>query len=468
MEYRIIDPSLSFLEQERVIRGWSRAKVEELTGVPKDTLYKLERGDIHKPGTETLAPLCTLYGKSPATLGFAGSYDVLSGVTIERFIMADSVRRLLLGDLTSKLTSLVNLWPKRDRRYGELQGAINKVVVDYNMVAGSDSIYMTRRDVALTSLVLIPIRLCNLDTEEGLQRAKKLETDTDILLAHSAAGIAACWHLRRGQDPRSVQDAISLYVPILQPLLFSPSEAYRKAAANLLNQCLTLKGSLARDLDKSHQAIAYNEQAIQYGIIAEDPIAQALAHRMQSNVYYYQKNYKQAQVSAEQAAALIDHNMDTTIQSFIYTGLASAQAAAGKPDQALPTLKQALNLFDPTVLPPVYVQFSYEIMQYNAGRVYRDSRKYGEAAKSFDQATTAWDASALGKIQDSIARVDVEACRNDQPRNMQLCIDLWTQGITDAKALGSELFIQEARECYNLLCAAWPREDAVQELHQHL
>ena len=51
VEYRIIDPSLSSLEQERVIRGWSRAKVEELTGVPKDTLYKLERGDIHKPST---------------------------------------------------------------------------------------------------------------------------------------------------------------------------------------------------------------------------------------------------------------------------------------------------------------------------------------------------------------------------------------------------------------------------------
>jgi tetratricopeptide (TPR) repeat protein/transcriptional regulator with XRE-family HTH domain len=467
VKYKIIDPSLSLLEQERELRGWSREDVEKLTGIPASSLYKWEKG-LCKPDDDNIALLCKLYGKSPEALGLAGKHGVGIGVTIERVTMTDHVRRLLLGDLTSTLTSLVNLWPKRDRRYGELQGAINKAVVDYNTMASSESVYITRRDAALTGLALIPIRLCGLDTTEGLRKAKKPETDIDTLLKHSAAGIAACWNLRRGKDLRSVQEIISLYVPILQPILFSQSEAHCKASAGLLTQSLMLKGSLARDLTNSHVAIAYNEQAIQYSIIAEDPIAQALAHRMQSNVYYVQKNFVQALASAEQAATFLDPNMDTSIQSFIYTGLASSQAAGGKPDQALSSLKQALNLFDPTVLPPAHIQFSHEIMEFNCGRVYRDTGKYAEAAKSLNQAMTASDASALGKIQDSIACAGIEACRNDQTRNMQLCIDLWTQGITGARELDSQLFIQEARECYPLLCAAWPREQEVEKLRRHL
>jgi hypothetical protein len=51
---------------------------------------------------------------------------------------------------------------------------------------------------------------------------------------------------------------------------------------------------------------------------------------------------------------------------------------------------------------------------------------------------------------------------------MQLCIDLWMQGIAGAKEVDSKHYIDEARQLYDLLRVAWPGEDAVKKLQQHI
>jgi len=72
--------------------------------------------------------------------------------------------------------------------------------------------------------------------------------------------------------------------------------------------------------------------------------------------------------------------------------------------------------------------------------------------------------SALGAIEERIKYAKTEVSRDDQARNMDLCITLLTEAITGARELKSQRYKQKARECYNLLRVAWPREQAVKTL----
>jgi hypothetical protein len=47
---------------------------------------------------------------------------------------------------------------------------------------------------------------------------------------------------------------------------------------------------------------------------------------------------------------------------------------------------------------------------------------------------------------------------------MDLCITLLTEAIIGAHELNSKRYQHEAREVYDLLRIAWPREDAIKQL----
>ena len=87
----------SQLEQERRNRRWSRAYVEEISGISPATLSDAEKGK-HEPNTGTREELCRLYGKTPAQLGLEKSDRIGVGHTNaptsqEEPPMSDLIRR---------------------------------------------------------------------------------------------------------------------------------------------------------------------------------------------------------------------------------------------------------------------------------------------------------------------------------------------------------------------------------------
>src|SRR5579864_6505956 len=155
----------SLLRQEREKRGWSRAKVEALTErrIPASSLERWEEGKSW-PRSDAIEELCRLYGKSAKELGLDRSSDIIvvgntnAPTSQGETPMSETIRRAAFYDLGSKLSSLIDVWPKRNYHYEELQGEINKAILD--APTGQDSFYEVSRRQVLKSVGLVPIQLC--------------------------------------------------------------------------------------------------------------------------------------------------------------------------------------------------------------------------------------------------------------------------------------------------------------------
>src|SRR5437667_4522360 len=276
----------SILKQERLNRGWSYDTVEVRTGIPQRSQENAENG-YHFPRQHYIELYCKLDGKTAGELGLVRAINC-GRITVgnnaptsqEEQPMSDLIRRFALSDLGSYLIGLVSTWPRRNHHYGELQEGINKAITDHTTLVGQDATSALNRRQALMSLGLIPIQLIG-----GRPITDVKKADADTLLPHCAAGITSCWYLRRGKDLLFVSDLTSSYISILQPLISSRSEMHRKAAAGLLAQCFTLKSKLADALQYDVQAIAYEEEAIRYAVMADNVTEQAIANREMALLY---------------------------------------------------------------------------------------------------------------------------------------------------------------------------------------
>jgi tetratricopeptide (TPR) repeat protein len=453
---------MSLLKQERIIRHWSRAYVEKLTNIPQRSLENWEEG-IAFPRSENIETLCELYKKSAEQLELVKSHGIM-GATITVYApqegtpMSDIIRREVFCDLGSKLSSLIDIWPKRNYHYEELQGEINKAIFDYNAFAGKDGIYEVNRRQVLKSVGLVPIQLCaGLD---GIINLKKAKADTDTVLKHCAAGIAVCWYMRRGKELVFTNDLVSEYVKVLQHLAYSKSEAHQKAAATLLAQCFMLKSHLGFENE-----LAFVERAIYYSDLSADPATQALAYRRRAYEHWELKNYKDALLDAEKGYGLARSNkaIHPIIHSITAAGLSLCQAAYGHTDDAKRSLQEARNLFGPT-MPVPSMSYTESILTAVAGAVHRHSGNFDEATKLYEKSLAIPDISALGAVQQRINYALTEVSRDDKPRDMDLCVQLLTEGITGARELDSEQYIRKAHACYDILRLVWQHEQAIKTL----
>lgn len=452
----------SRLKQERLRRGWSRPQVEELTGgkISVPSLERWEQGRA-RPRDESIMQLCNLYEKTPEDLMLDGSHDIM-GTTITVYAsqegitpMSETLRRIVSSNLGSRLSGLIDTWPHRNYRYEELQCEMSRAITDHHAVGEATNEYACHQ--ALVDTALVPIQL-------RLMSGKKI--DTGILLKHCAAGITACWYLRRGRDLDFVAEIASEYIQILRLPVSSNSEAYRKAGAGLLAQCFTLKGKLINVLEYSMQGRVYQEEAIRYSDLSGQAGVQTLAYREMAYLYWQKEEYSQA-LSYAEAAARCARNADSSMQSYALSALAYCRSATEEGASALSTLEQAQNLFDSSML-PLTIPYSASILSMSVGTTHFHVGNYQTAASFYEASMASPDVSALGLVQASIKRATIEAYRDDGPRDMELAINHWERGIIGAKELGSKQFKQEARKTYTLLVAAWPREDAVKKLRLHL
>ncbi len=454
---------MSLLKQERIIRHWSRAYVEKLTNIPQRSLENWEEG-IAFPRSENIETLCELYKKSAEQLELVKSHGIM-GTTITVYApqegtpMSEIIRREVFCDLGSRLSSLIDIWPKRNYHYGELQAEINKAIFDHHALAGKGSIYEVNRRQVLKSVGLVPIQLCaGLD---GVINLRKAKADTDTLLKHCAAGVAVCWYMRRGKELVFTNDLVSEYVKVLQQLMYSKSEAHQKAAATLLTQCFRLKGSLSRDLES--EGDAHYLEAVRYAEISGSSTEQAITQRIIGTYYLWNDRYTLSLPYAEKAYGIMKSHQDMSrnARSYIASGLSLCQSANGK--EAKTSLKEGLDLFDPTDSMPS-MPFSESILTAVAAAVHQHIGNWQESIDLYKKSLIIPDISALGSVQTRINYAKTEVNRDDKPRDMGLCVQLLTEGIAGAKELGSERYIREARACYNLLRLVWQHEQAIKTL----
>jgi len=161
--------------------------------------------------------------------------------------------------------------------------------------------------------------------------------------------------------------------------------------------------------------------------------------------------------------------MPPIVRSYVYAGLATYQARVGQKDEALRSLQVAHTSYfaQPANEPaPIWVDHNLATMFSNDGRTHMNLNMYKDAQSAFEKIIHDSNSSPHKVSEASINRVLAEVDRDDQPRDMNLCIALWTQGIQGAIVHHDELQFSTALQGYAAMRAAWPREQKIKELKE--
>jgi hypothetical protein len=294
----------------------------------------------------------------------------------------------------------------------------------------------------------------------------------ETVLHHCTPGVIASWELSRSKELALALSTISSYIPTLQHLVqYVSSSQQRKDAAHLQVQCLLMKTRLVRDLQNSHASLPYALQAKQYSEVAADPILQILAVRTLACSQYFANQWEQAATTVKQASHILTLQRDTPIppivRSYVHSGLATYQAQIKQKDTALQSLQvmhtsyYAQSSAEP---PPIWVDHSLTNLFCNDGLTHMHLNMYKDACFAFEKMTHNSGSRPQKVHEASINRALVEINRDDQPRDMALCIAYWTQGIQGAIALHDELHFNIALQAYTAMRAVWPTESRIKEL----
>jgi len=266
----------------RHARHLSQDEVAAQLGVSKPTVHRWEKaGDVPQP--LHLRKLCDLFGKSAADLGFSEppseptedssatqtSTDLYHEAEREPSVLVAFRQRHLVSRLMIQIWN----WPPDDARYQKLQWLILSEL-EGNAVSND----ISRRD-ALRFLALVPVDMLGLSRFGAVFKRPFSYED---ILKYCAAGIVACWKLRKEKELAFADLSVSAYIPTLQAMLKTATLPQRKAAADLLAQCFLLKAPLAWHLSTTDNAATYARQAETYSIVAENRLLQVVALKMQA------------------------------------------------------------------------------------------------------------------------------------------------------------------------------------------
>jgi len=455
------------LSAARHKKHWILEEASERVGVDVNTLHKWEKGKA-VPRASNIQRLCEVYGCSAEALGFEVEMLQPSGVVLSSESTRTTSEPLPFfnSDPTMRLLRLARV----SRPYREMQCEFRAILEDTAM--NTDP--MSRRD-AICRLALFPLITWNLSP-----LFVNLSHAAEDILTGCKAGIIACWELRKGKELSAVAGALSSYIPTLKHIATTaPSTRNRKEAADLLAQCFLLKAVLSWNVATPTDGIYYAQEAETYSKSVEQPLLQVLALRMQAASLCYANQWDQALHTAQQAKHVLDTTSKELIpplaHSYVYAGLATYQAYHGQKQDALTSLKKAHATFfeQPTTeTVPLWIDHSIGNLLLNDGLAHVHLGLYREAADSFDQIRVDHTNDVtipLGcRVEALIEQATVEVSRDDQPRDMDKCIALWTQGIEGAKSLQSNKEFNNALMAHTAMRAAWPSEPRIKELRAYI
>jgi transcriptional regulator with XRE-family HTH domain len=451
----------------------SQEEVGRKLGVSKSTVYRWEKkGDVPQP--YHIRQLCELYAMSARDLGFPEFTDDVQTIT-------DNDTAQELGDdildafrrqhVMRRIEIRIWDWPRRDARYHLLQIAILAELKDDG---NTMDLVMSRRDV-LRSLALIPIDWSKLSAQEAI-----FKRPVEDILVQCAAGIVACWELRKGDELAFTDQTVSKYIPTLKAIARTAPHAQRKAAADLLVQCLLLKSTLAWNISTTGTALSYAQEAEAYCATAENSLLHIAALRLKAAAFWYNNQWQQALHAAEQAKYLLEERdrkepIPQLAHSYVYAGLATYQAYHGRKEDALLSLQKAHITFfaqsDDEMI-PLWIDHSVGNLFLNDGSTHAHLGLYGGAIDALGLIDTRYrddPAIPLGcRVEAVLDQVTAEMSRDDGGRDMQHCITLWKKGIQGAKRLQSNKKFNDAIQAYRTMQAVWPGEKQVKDLREYI
>jgi transcriptional regulator with XRE-family HTH domain len=482
--------SVEWLESAMIERNWTQSYVAEQMDVDPTTIRKWLRG-VHRPQPRQFYRLCTLF-EHPLPPGFPIKEDAVSERSAEgerqtspvavnpaekqvREIQAptreDAYTRFQAINRTTPLLALVSTWSLRNvnARYHALQAFLVRELEQKDNTIMQE--HPINRRNALRCLASWPIELYGL----SLILPSMLHAPEEFL-SQCAAGITACWYLRKGKDLAFVSDTVSRYIPTLKKIVSIGKGTLRTDAAELLAQCLLLKGLCVNHTHGDPLAsLRYTKEAETYSELAENPMLAVVAVRLQANAYDYADNWVQAMHAAEKAKYIIetagDSSLPSLVQSFVYVGLANYQAHCEQEQEALTSLRLAEDAFIASKdesSPPVWVDHNEANLLLMSGLTYYYLDNQEEAIKSLARIDALADTRETARAESLIAQVMAEIGRNDKPRNMEFCIENWQKGVQGAVAIRSKSRLNEARTAYIAMRAAWPGEQRIKDLRDYI
>jgi transcriptional regulator with XRE-family HTH domain/tetratricopeptide (TPR) repeat protein len=466
------------LAAAREQKHWTQEDAAERFGVAVQTIWRWESGQSF-PRAHFLRQICEEYGMSAEELGLVrdtkdsqkaqkrapviqAQVQAPSPLFDAPDVVGKSYAAFRATNAILHFLHIIQSWPVHTARYHDLQAVIALEVEDNSMMQEP----LNRRE-ALRALAGLSIELCSLSALMPV-----LKHPVEEILPRIAAGITACWYLRRGKDLTFASEMVSAYIPTLQEIVrIASEEPQRKAAADLAAQSLLLKATLVRHVDGSNAAAIYAQQAENYGEVAENRLLQILALRTQAAIYDYGNLHEQALRVAQKAKYLLEMSNDPSIpplaHSYVYAGLATYQGYLGKKQDALTSLKKAHATFfaqshaEPV---PIWIDHGETNLILNDGLTYYYLDMHKEALDTFAQAETKKKQDLTSYAEILLSEVLAEVSRSDKPRDMEFCIDHWTQGIEEAKTLQSNQRFNEAIHMHTVMSAIWPGEKRIKEL----
>jgi transcriptional regulator with XRE-family HTH domain/tetratricopeptide (TPR) repeat protein len=479
--------SLEWLKSARLDRNWTQEYVAEQVGVDVMTIRRWEQGQ-NMPRPRQYYQLCKLFQKplpsglekeledgrdvQPPFIREEGQLPLIDNV-------ADACTKFQASDLTTRLLHILWTWPFRNKnaRYHKLQSLI---MCEVEQKDNTMHEYAINRRNALRRIAVLPIEVYGL----SLVATTPLRSPEE-LLAQCAAGITACWYLRKGKDLAFANDTVSRYIPTLKQLVTNGKGTQRKDAAELLAQCFLLKAPLAWNLTTANDAIAYAQQAEAWSTITDNRLLQVTALRTEAATFCYANQWEQALQAAEKAKHLLETKEKPTpsqsvekpipqlVYSYVYAGLATYRAYDGQEEDALQAIKQAHEAFferSAAEEVPIWIDHNIGNLLINDGETHMHLGLHKDALISFEQIDTRYSqdttVSSTGRINALIKQAMAEVDRDDQPRDMEQCIDYWSKGIEGAKVLQSNQHFNEAITAYAAMRAAWPGEQRVKKLKE--
>lgn len=335
---------------------------------------------------------------------------------------------------------------------------------------------ITRRD-AFHFLALLPLEI------SGLSITPKPKYAQEEMLTQCAAGIMGCWYMIRGhklfsdyiicsQDLHAAYSIVDTYIPYLEETIISSSSSHSNAAIDLLVQCLLLKASITRDIKGNIEGIAFMRLAEKYSRQSTNLTLHILVLRTLASVYAYSNHWKLALQTAKEAQMLLEReekgnkgSIPYFVQSYLYSGLATYQGHLNQHQATLTSIGKAHETFDQSKkeTKPIWVDHSEFNLILNKGVAQLNLGLYREALDNFEQ-TRNFLRGGIGSTEILINEVMAEVQREDKSRNMEWCIEKWTQGIEGAITLQSDQWFNEARSAYIAMRAIWPGETKIKNL----
>ncbi len=343
---------------------------------------------------------------------------------------------------------------------------IRQAIEEFDRMNSTNKNYQISRREALCSLATLPMITLGL-TLPGKTLEPKRYGD---FIAHCAASLEACYELSLSNQASDIALAFksaSKYLPILETIAHNASQ-YRQEALDLATRYALLKTILGWHHRGFTETIQYARHAVTLSKEAGDVSFQLSAYSKLAWAYFYDKKYKLALETAQEAQFLLERSstlLPPCIQAGTYSTLALMQVKNGKPiDLALGKASE----IDPGDESYAFMEFTRSDQPEEIGLIYTSQ---GDQLKAMEWLEKLIDPVTLTeKIPKSLrGRISVinsmaQASLKTKNRDMEKTVHFWTAAIEGARTLQSEWGFNEAVTTYELMDVVWPGEPRIQEL----